>query len=61
YGEQTDMSADMSVRGTRWQYTSVRVRGQACMDLCQSLAIMRRLVECKKSIIPSDLDEWWST
>ncbi|GJW70071.1 hypothetical protein Tco_0126988 [Tanacetum coccineum] len=54
YEVQTDMSADMSVRGTRWQDTSVRVRGQACMDPCQSLAIMRRLVECKKSIIPLD-------
>ncbi|GKB59933.1 hypothetical protein Tco_0916119 [Tanacetum coccineum] len=39
----------MSVRGVR-----VSVRGQACMDPCQSLAIMRRLVECKKSIIPLD-------
>ncbi|GKC09202.1 hypothetical protein Tco_1000812 [Tanacetum coccineum] len=50
YEDQTDMS----VRGTRWQDTSVRVRGQACMDPCQSLAIMRRLVKCKKSIIPLD-------
>ncbi|GKE63527.1 hypothetical protein Tco_1513894 [Tanacetum coccineum] len=33
----------VSVRGVR-----VSVRGQACMDPCQSLAIMRRLVECKK-------------
>ncbi|GKC22272.1 hypothetical protein Tco_1024422, partial [Tanacetum coccineum] len=39
----------VSVRGVR-----VSVRGQACMDPCQSLAIMRRLVECKKSIIPLD-------
>ncbi|GKF13479.1 hypothetical protein Tco_0054941, partial [Tanacetum coccineum] len=40
----------VSVRGVR-----VSVRGQACMDPCQSLAIMRRLVECKKTIIPPDL------
>ncbi|GKB43428.1 hypothetical protein Tco_0888370 [Tanacetum coccineum] len=39
----------VSVRGVR-----VSVRGQACMDPCQSLAIMRRLVECKKTIIPLD-------
>ncbi|GKD80204.1 hypothetical protein Tco_1342825 [Tanacetum coccineum] len=39
----------VSVRGV-----CVSVRGQACMDPCQSLAIMRRLVECKKSIIPLD-------
>ncbi|GKA69649.1 hypothetical protein Tco_0775713, partial [Tanacetum coccineum] len=24
YEDQTDMSADMSVRGTRWQDTSIR-------------------------------------
>ncbi|GKF83718.1 hypothetical protein Tco_0248616, partial [Tanacetum coccineum] len=24
YEDQTDMSADMSIRGTRWQDTSVR-------------------------------------
>ncbi|GKE22283.1 hypothetical protein Tco_1433795 [Tanacetum coccineum] len=40
----------VSVRGVR-----VLVRGQACIDPCQSLAIMRRLVECKKTIIPPDL------
>ncbi|GJV19120.1 hypothetical protein Tco_1368140 [Tanacetum coccineum] len=34
--------------------SAVSVRGQACMDPCQSLAIMRRLVECKKSITPLD-------
>ncbi|GJX90273.1 reverse transcriptase domain-containing protein [Tanacetum coccineum] len=39
----------VSVQGVR-----VSVRGQACMDPCQSLAIMRRLVECKKTIIPLD-------
>ncbi|GJR86270.1 hypothetical protein Tco_0210281 [Tanacetum coccineum] len=39
----------VSVLGVR-----MLVRGQACMDPCQSLAIMRRLVECKKSIIPLD-------
>ncbi|GKB65930.1 hypothetical protein Tco_0927342 [Tanacetum coccineum] len=51
YEVQTDMSADLSVRvrGVR-----VSVQGQACMDPCKSLAIMRRLVECKKSIIPLD-------
>ncbi|GKC16725.1 hypothetical protein Tco_1013507 [Tanacetum coccineum] len=42
-----------------WQ---VRVRGRRvsgtrseCMDLCQSLAIMRRLVNGKKTKIPLDL------
>ncbi|GJW13031.1 hypothetical protein Tco_0017164 [Tanacetum coccineum] len=39
----------VSVRGVR-----VSVRGQACMDPCQSLAIMRLFLECKKSIIPLD-------
>ncbi|GKF40786.1 hypothetical protein Tco_0124128 [Tanacetum coccineum] len=39
----------VSIRGVR-----VSVRGHACMDPCQSLAIMSRLVECKKSIIPLD-------
>ncbi|GKE65422.1 hypothetical protein Tco_1519583 [Tanacetum coccineum] len=43
---------DQSERDT-WHWR-VLVRGQACMDPCQSLAIMRRLVECKKSIIPLD-------
>ncbi|GJZ04517.1 hypothetical protein Tco_0537792 [Tanacetum coccineum] len=43
---------DQSERDT-W-HCRVSVRGQACMDSCQSLAIMRRLVECKKSIIPLD-------
>ncbi|GKF16146.1 hypothetical protein Tco_0061064, partial [Tanacetum coccineum] len=32
----------VSVRGVR-----VSVRGQACMNPCQSLAIMRRLMECQ--------------
>ncbi|GKE67458.1 hypothetical protein Tco_1521619, partial [Tanacetum coccineum] len=44
---------DQSERDT-W-HCRVSVRGQACMDPFQSLAIMRRLVKCKKTIIPPDL------
>ncbi|GJT81340.1 hypothetical protein Tco_1055682 [Tanacetum coccineum] len=59
YEVQTDMSADMSVRGTRWQ-AEVLVRGVCQYEVrvrksVPIMAIMRRLVNGKKTKIPLDL------
>ncbi|GJS74460.1 hypothetical protein Tco_0707301 [Tanacetum coccineum] len=51
YEVQTDMSADMSVRGTRWQDTSVReTEGPYCTDLPTPNDI-RRLLELERVVV----------